>query len=299
MFQITRTPDAWHRVTAPGGYEVWRLEAEDEAGGVRMAAVLWQGSPTDRAYRRAYERYLRRPTRQSPPVPADCVGASVTVWRGGRVWGEFSTSAETFAASDERVELRIGANELVEVDGGLKLVAKGAQVEGEWTFRTLGNAPRWEGTFPPRAIARAEHRWLVPAGGYAVEGVIRVGGDRLTMSGRGYHHHLYGTGPLGEGVRRLVRGRVMLEGRTIAFAVAYPRRSGVAVEAIVVESDGGGVRQLVEKFESKGPGDHPAEMRFGRALTLGNPRGVGGKWVEYDAVAGGETGMAVCEILEL
>jgi hypothetical protein len=40
-------------------------------------------------------------------------------------------------------------------------------------------------------------------------------------------------------------------------------------------------------------------MKFGRAFKLGNPRDLGGKWLEYDAVAGGETGVAVCEILEL
>jgi hypothetical protein len=299
MFQIPRALNAWHRVTAPGGYEVWRLEAEDGAGELRMAARLWEGSPSDREYRRACERYLRRPTRQRPPVPGDCIGASLTVWRGGRVWGEFCSRAGTFAASGERVEVRVGANELVEVDGGLKLVMKGGNVEGEWTFRSLETVAGWEGVFPSRAIARAEHRWLLPAGAYGVEGVIRVGGERLTMSGRGYHDHLYGTGPMGERVRYWIRGRVTLEGRTVAFAVAYPRRSGAGVEAVLIEADGAGVRQLLEEFDQKGPGDRPAEMAFGRALKLGNPRDLGGKWVEYDAMAGGEAGRAVCEIVEL
>jgi hypothetical protein len=224
----------------------------------------------------------------------------VTVWRGGRVWGEISTRAEAFGASDERVEVRVGGHELVEVDGGLKLVVKEGPVEGEWMLRTPVGSAGWEGVFPSRAIARAEHRWLVPAGGYAVDGVVRVCGERVMMSGRGYHDHLYGTGPLGEGVRRWMWGRVMMEGRTIAFAVAHPRRGGAEVEVMVVEADGGGsVRQLVAGFEQKGRRDRPVEMSFGRALKLSNPRDLGGTWVEYDAVAGGETGVAVCEILEL
>jgi hypothetical protein len=299
MFQMPETSDAWHRVTAPGGYEVWRVEAEDEKGDVRMAAALWAGSPTDRVYRRAYERYMRRPTRQRPPVPGDCSGATVTVWRGGRLWCEISTRAEAFAASDERVEVRVGGNELVEVDGGLKLVVGEGAVAGEWTFWSPKSSAVWEGSFPSRVMTRGEHRWIVPAGAYRVEGAMRVGRERLAMSGRGYHDHWYGTGPLGEGMRRWMRGRLLLEERTVAFAVGYPRRSGVEVEGLIIEADGSGVRAFAEKVVQKGAGDWAEEVEFGARLRLRQPRGMLGNWVEYEAVAGGEVGRAVCEMIAL
>ena len=298
MFQTPKTPDAWHRVTAPGGYEVWRLEAEDAKSDLRMVARLWNGSPTDWEYRRAYERYLRHPTRRRPPVPGDCIGAELTVWRGGRVWGDIVTRASALAASAERVEVRIGATELLAVEGGLKLVAAEGGVEGEWTFHTLGSATGWEGSFPSRAIARAEHRWLVPAASYNVEGVIRVGNDQQTMSGRGFHDHMYGTGPMGDGMRRWLRGRAVLGGRVLMFQVADARRGGAA-EGILLEMEGDGVREVGRMFEQKGAGDWPMEMEFGGRLRLSDPREVGRGWVEYTAAAGGDVGRGLCEIVRL
>ncbi len=65
MFTPTPVPDAWHAVTAPGGYEWWYFDAEDRPD-LRVVAILFEGFVFHPGYLRAYARYRRRPTRGGP-----------------------------------------------------------------------------------------------------------------------------------------------------------------------------------------------------------------------------------------
>src|SRR5688572_5757832 len=77
-------PHVSHRVRAPGGYEWWHFDARDAgAGDVRVQIDLFAGDPFNRAYRRAYARYRRRPTRVTPPVPGDYPNLTATVFSKG------------------------------------------------------------------------------------------------------------------------------------------------------------------------------------------------------------------------
>src|SRR5688500_2921934 len=62
---------ASHRVRSPGGYEWWHVEACDASADLVVRIDLFDGDPFNPAYRRAYARYRRRPTRVAPPVPGD------------------------------------------------------------------------------------------------------------------------------------------------------------------------------------------------------------------------------------
>ena len=64
--QHPQATDASHGVFAPGGYEWWHFDAEDEKGEVRIAIDFYDGYPFEGEYISRYERYLRRPTRREP-----------------------------------------------------------------------------------------------------------------------------------------------------------------------------------------------------------------------------------------
>ena len=84
LYDATAHPDAWHRVIAPGGYELWHFEAEDAESGVHLTVDLVEGDQLSRDYMRAYRRYRRRPTRVAPPLPADYPCVRVSMSEGGR-----------------------------------------------------------------------------------------------------------------------------------------------------------------------------------------------------------------------
>ena len=63
LFQTPAHPDAWHRVTAPGGYEWWYFDGEDHSGRFQFVATWFQGFPLHPDYLRRYHRYRRAPTR--------------------------------------------------------------------------------------------------------------------------------------------------------------------------------------------------------------------------------------------
>jgi hypothetical protein len=234
-------------------------------------------------------------------VPGDWPCARFAIYRGQRELGQFTTEfrAEEFEASVERVEVKIGPNHLARVDQGLKLVVSGSSegrpLEGEFVFRSGPSAAIWARTFPSRQLAGDEHHWLLADPQCAVEGFYSIGGERIGFVGIGYHDHRFGTGPAG-GVRHWMKGRVLLPPRSLAFQVAYPREAGAAVEAILIQADAGGVRELPVEVKR---GAKPQDLEFGEHLRLTRPRELEGEmdWTLYDATADGETSTALCEII--
>src|SRR5258705_95308 len=123
LFHAPATPDAWHQVQAPGGYEQWYFDAEDASGEIRIVAILGQRC-TGKEHVRQYARYRRRPTKHRPPLPADWSCARFGVYRGQRELGQFTKAfrAGDFKASAESVEVTVGPNQLTGSDQGLRLV---------------------------------------------------------------------------------------------------------------------------------------------------------------------------------
>jgi hypothetical protein len=120
LFTTPRHPQATHQVLAPGGYERWRLEAEDSTSQLRIVIEFWLGDWTDPAYRKAYDRYRRRPTRFAPPTPVEYPSVRVTITRANQSIVE---SVSRFKATDVRVVVdqpgvMIGANQFVLGENG-------------------------------------------------------------------------------------------------------------------------------------------------------------------------------------
>ena len=246
MARAAGHPWAWHQVFAPGGYEWWHFDAVSDDRETLIAVDFFDGDPFDAEYRRRYERFVRRPTRTAPPLPAEYRGVSVAVYRGPKRIGGFRSSLPTvdFEASAERPWVPMGTN-LIEGDGegGFRLEMEGTGVRARLAFRASGGAQRNGGpvvhAFPPRAMTGAAHWWAPAVSTSRVSGQVELLGESLAFSGVGWMDHQHGLEPLGLGLERWMRGRVLGEQGCLAFMSARSA-SGAAwrEERLVVRGDG-------------------------------------------------------------
>jgi carotenoid 1,2-hydratase len=309
LYDPTAHPDGWHDVRAPGGYEWWYFDAEDEASDTQVVAILMQGFIFHPGYLRAVDRYQRRPTRHTPPTAGDYPCAYACVYRQGRIWRQFFTQYRPadFVASRERVDVRVGPNRLwMDEEGAYQLDLVGApwrltargpitEVGQEMRVR-LGVAPtRWhapvERIFLSREMTGAEHHWTIAAPRCRTSGSIRIGPsggapdatvtDRIDFSGHGYHDHNYGTAPIRRGLYRWIWGRAMFGDRVMTFHHAEPRNGSMSAETHLVEASDAGARDIaVSRVDADwSPACTPAMMlryprflRLGEELHLSNPR---------------------------
>lgn len=196
---LYRTPDdvdAWRDVRSPGGYESWRLDAEDHKSGLRLLVNIAHGSQIDPGYLQRYARYRHRPTRIAPPTPRDCTRASMLVFDRSALLGEV-------ALGDTDSPHR-------SADGSIHLAAL------SWV--PIISPPRREINLDQAGL----HRWILSTPLCAVTGNVTVGGRSLPFSGQGYYDHSFGTRPLAMDFTHLTRGRLLFESSVIAFVRASP-----------------------------------------------------------------------------
>jgi carotenoid 1,2-hydratase len=318
------SPDASHRVTAPGGYESWHFDAEDVAGDLRVVAALYDGCPFNGDYVRAHARYLRRPTRVAPAVPSQCPVASLTVYERGHVLARFTTQYPpgSLVASDQRPEVRVGPSALRPGEGdGLGLTLADDEITAELSFEPSCKLASPESRrFPSRELTGADHFQVIAHPLYDVTGTLRVRGRTIQFRGRGYHDHQYGSGPIGAGLRRWVRGRVLQgDERVTAFHIAEPVDRSRPAETHVAELHPDSVRCLAgapARITWSRPTMHrlpfPLEADIGGTCLLSNPRVLeAGPWsarLTYDAIpaagprGGGDSsvrgrGTALCDVV--
>jgi carotenoid 1,2-hydratase len=322
MLTPPTVPDAWHRVTAPGGYEWWYFDAEQTGGELRIVIILFQGFVFHPGYLRAYDSFRRRPTRRPPPLPADYPCAYFVVYRGDKIVAQFMTQhpASTFAASAGRADVSVGPNRLTTSDDGTmslsvtgvpwELTTRGPKtldgqlLRGSFQFRPRFDHPAMERTFFDRSWAGADHHWVVAHPLCDVKGEIETHLGTFSFSGRGYHDHNFGTGPIGPGLHRWIWGRVLLADHAAMFHYALPKAR--PPELHVVEADAFGVRELVgESFTADWDRRTSTFLRYPAAIDAGplrlrHPRLVDASpfylRLAYDAEIRGETGVAFCEV---
>ena len=330
LYTVPPHPDAWHRVTAPGGYERWHFDAEDPAGRVRLVAVFAQGGYFQTDYLRRYARYRRRPTRHRPPVPGEYPWASFAVYEDGRPLGCWRSRHRPgeFSASAERPEVRIGPSAFGPGDGGsLRLRLAGGRLSADLRVRPQWGGPPHERPLLSGRRSAATHQWVLADPLCDVEGVIRIGGGdasraalqdsagqgsaerEIPFAGLGYHDHHYGTAPLGLALRWRVWGRILGGGRALAFHVAHPRDPESGDDAQLITADATGVRGAavacrVDWGRGNLAPDCPSQLAFDNGLTLTAPRVLDPSplgrrevyRVVYDARGGGLAGTAFCEV---
>ena len=275
-------PNASHSVIAPGGYEWWHFDADDAAQDVQMVARFALGFPACTEYLRRYRRYRRQPTRNPPPLPADFPGVEFAVYERGRVVAKAAEQLppSQFCASTERLDVKAGADSVVEEAGGsIRVHVRGAEL----TFRPLLAHPPHECSLVSRRVTPARHKWVVAAPLCSVEGKIRLPGDRvIRLSGRGFHDHQYGTAPLCEVMRWFVRGRTLTAGCASASFLQFPTGKPRAGYLRAVTANQQGVRE--------------AGGLFGADPFSSNPRFLDStRWTSETKDGGGETGRGFYE----
>ena len=267
--------DASHRVIAPGGYEWWHFDAESDGGDLYFTARLGGGFGSDPTYLTRYRKYLARPTRYPPPVPDNYPSALVAVFDRKQLLEGFEVRPppQEYAASDDRPEVRAGANHFITAANGsieLDLEGREAAMSVKLEFRPLLRHAPYQTKRLKQPNASSEHYWFLAQPLCKVTGSIRLPRARhITFSGRGYHDHCFGTAPMGTCAWRCLSGRVLLHDRVIAFQVVDPERSGRAPLAHAVEADEAGVRELsVTHVGRTWPGRAPSEVEWPQELRL-------------------------------
>lgn len=333
LFRPAADPDAFHDVTAPGGYEWWYFDAEDERTDTQAVAIFLQGFIFHPGYLREHARYVRRPTRRPPPLPGDFPCVYLVVYRGGKIAHQFMTQVRPgqFRASRDEPDVSIGASTMRrEADGSYVLSLRGTpwvltaqgpktlhgqSLEADLRFTPRVQHPPIERVFLSRRMTGADHHWIIASPLCTTSGTIRVrgsdGSDRETIdfAGAGYHDHNFGTGPIGPGLKRWIWGRVTLADRVVTFHYAVPRDAGLPPEVHLVEADAAGTREI-----AVGPDEaavdwrkrtplllaYPKRVDLGEPLVLTSPRVVDSApfylRVIYDALTRGERGTALCEV---
>jgi carotenoid 1,2-hydratase len=322
MYIAPTVPDAWHQVAAPGGYEWWYFDAEQQDSGLRIVIILFQGFVFHPGYLRQYAKFRRRPTKVAPPVPADFPCAYFVVYRGDKILAQFMTQhpKDSFAAAVDRADVTVGPNSLKSAGDGTMslsvtgvpwvLTGRGPQtldgqtLSGKFEFRPRLVHPPMERTFFDRTWAGADHRWIVANPLCEVMGEIRFGGEKLSFAGRGYHDHNFGTGPIGPGLDRWIWGRVLLKDHVLMFHHADP--NDWPGELHLVEADSYGMRELSgESFIADWDRRTSTLLRYPNAIDVGpmslrHPKVVDASpfylRIAYEAAVRGETGTAFCEV---
>ncbi len=164
---------------SPGTYEWWYFDAHLDDG-TKLVVVFLTKEMTD----------LKKPLRPS-------IRIDLTLPDGTSVRKLAGFAAETFSASTETCEVRIGDNTFA---GDLHTYTIHARVEEIEVDVTLtGQVPAWRpetGYFLFGEEGQQYFAWLpsVPQG--RVEATYRVGGDSRTAAGVGYHDHNWGNAPM-------------------------------------------------------------------------------------------------------
>lgn len=305
--------DAWHRVTAPGGYEWWHFDAQDQSGSVLVVADFHAGFVFHPQYLKRFELYRRKPTRHAPPSPMDYCCVQLSVYQNGERLGGFTRKYDPrqFSASTSQLRLSIGPNRLSSGDSGVQMHLGDLRgLSAHLLFRPSLVHPPAEKIFLSRHPSYTDHQfWVIANPLCEVKGDIHLpGGRAIAINGIGYHDHLYGTGPLGSGLRRWMCGRVLQENRSVAFQIASPLDSEDQEQAHLFMADGVGAGAIAtpriawgtDRFTRWGL-SYPNGIDAGQTLILRQPRILESSpysiRLVYDAFVDGEASSALCQIV--
>jgi hypothetical protein len=281
-----------------------------------MTATFHQGYVFHPEYLRAYRKYRRRPTRNTPPTPAQFPCFCFALYRGGEIVSQFINQypAGALKAATDRLDVSVGSNLLLaNEDGSRELTIGGDRgVSAHFRFIPRMTHEVLDRMILPRSWSKADHHWVISNPLCDVSGQIDLTDSAsgkvtpLLMNGRGYHDHHYGTGPIGPGLKRLMSGRVLMDDHALLFHFAQPRDVNQPDDIHMIEADSFGSRELpVDRFnadwsrKTKSFLRYPAWVEAG-AIQLVNPRVIDATpfsiCLIYDASVRGASGQAFCQI---
>jgi hypothetical protein len=329
--------DARRGLSAPGGYQGWTFEAEDRSGTWQLSASFFEGFPLHPQYLRKYEAYRRAPTRLAPPMPREFPCVVVSLYGNGATVAQFlcAPRPEDCRFASDRLDVRIGASHFCrQGDGSIHLGLRGTPwgmtllgprpIEAQQVTANLVFRPEFAHSCLEQTLAERkpggespgyEHRWMLADAYCHVQGTIRFYGrggmidsQAVPFTGRGSHEHTFGTAPLAGAIRRYVRARLMLKGRTTFVHLIKPADIGVPERVQLVAADS----SRFEVVQASGEAHdwrcrtgyqirYPSKIDMGPRLRLSHPRLVASTpisaRVEYRAFSLGVDGFATCDVI--
>jgi len=291
-------PEASHRIRSPGGYEFWQFHAEDSTRRLRLMAAFHDGFALHPTYIQKYSAYIRRPTRNVPPLPSQYPCLQVSLFDGTRTLGSWTTyfPANSFVADDRSISLAANRATFGPAEIILTTSERQAATFIDLRFKSPQTEPR-EIAFPPGPDGHSPNIWIPSRPLCQVQGQIRHRDRTIEFSGIGQHNHFYGTHPM---PGRWVRGCVLLPNSAEMFQI-------IGECAIAITSTGSDVFIAENTHPSIawtrqfpfGPA-FPASIDFGQRLILRNPRvrkSIARQLqIFYDAYVEGEQAVAMVEI---
>ena len=235
----TDRADAWHRVTAPGGFEYWHFDAVGTglSAGVQIEAAIFDGCPLDGAYQRRYAAYRRWPTHVRPPVAREYPGAFLAVYRQGRPAVQWLTrfAPGSIRASSEDLDVALGSCRAVAQSDGVHLRMTCNRIKSagcELVFEPATFPETIQHALASRGEAALEHRWIVGSLACRASGYVEHAGQRIEFTGIGYRDHFFATAPP---PGCWLWGRVVSQEHSTAF---WLTGTGKKVAAFVMDGDG-------------------------------------------------------------
>ena len=250
---ITTDPlqEAWHRLDAPGSYEWWYFDAEDEAQGISVVFIWFAGFAFSPYYLSHYEDWKAR-RRADSPSPVDYAGFSFQLYKDGREIINFIKEGprELFAAEDGGIGVRFEGNRFVydplrdeyRLTIDFAFPARDKSVHASFSFRPQHRFDYRLDTAVHDGVD-FRHQWVLSVPKAEVLGVLDIkslaSGKRevLQFRGRGYHDHNLGIVPMYESIDRWYWGRVFSEHYDLIYYVVFLRGRASKPQAVMLVRD--------------------------------------------------------------
>jgi hypothetical protein len=297
MYQPSTKPDAWHQVSAPGGYESWSFHAHDFARDLHLTVTFWDGYTFLPTYLRRYRKYLKNPTRRLPPFPVQYPAVVGTLYRAGEAPLRFASvyPRGSLIGDVERGDVRIGGDGFEHYDDGtVQLHFEQSAFSATLTFENaIANSAC-------KCDWMRDHAWMVTRPVCKVEGVIRAQEMADEFAGVGYQEHRFGTKPITFSARRCFSGHALFGDEFVSFQlggddtvhVARLCNGDVKIASVAAEMSWSGKRGMI-RFPTKVQASSVLRLANPRVLDAGLYRGA----VVYDAESEEKKSPAFCEVI--
>ena len=173
--------------------------------GLTVVISFWDGDNENKQYRRAFDRYLAKPTRTLPPTPRDFPMVSMRVIEPGKLtlFEGVAYPPGSFQGSIEHPGISVGSSSVEWTDAGqtVRILCDLPPLGAHLTFRASSAVqPVWETLLTHR---HGVDFTLSGIPACEVTGSIRTADKAsVNFSGTGVRGQFFGTAPMAEGVRK-------------------------------------------------------------------------------------------------
>jgi hypothetical protein len=222
---VTEQDNALHPSDSKWAFEHWYFDAHLDTGHVVVA-------------------FLQKRRPEEPPGSRPVVELIVYYPDGTRRQVTQHHPKGDFSASAERCEVRIGESHAHSDYSGELPVHQVHAVEEDLVFDlTFTNeTPSWMPGSGLSHLGANTFGWVVPGPRARVTGAVTIDGERLEVTGRGYHDHNWGVGNMPRVIERWHWGRLYTDDFSLLYAtVKSQKRFGFHESRPLMLAEGGDI----------------------------------------------------------